>query len=207
MIPTLEWTADGVRFLDQTRLPLEETYVLATTSDQVANVITTMVVRGAPGDRRCRRHGRRPGYQEQLRHHDSGADQRTGKHLQDTGRHPPHGGQSLLGHRTHAPPFLRARRPARHHHRRHSGRTDRRSPHHVRRGHRRLPHHGRLRRTADARLGWSADPLQRRGPCLLRLRHGAGRDPRCRRTRPPDCTSTPTKRGRSCRARASPPGR
>ena len=48
MIPTLEWTADGVRFLDQTRLPLEETYVLATTSDQVATIITTMVVRGAP---------------------------------------------------------------------------------------------------------------------------------------------------------------
>ena len=48
MIPTLEWTTDGVRFLDQTRLPLEETYVLATTSDEVANVITTMVVRGAP---------------------------------------------------------------------------------------------------------------------------------------------------------------
>ncbi len=48
MIPTLEWTNDGVRFLDQTRLPLEEVYVLATTSDQVADVITTMVVRGAP---------------------------------------------------------------------------------------------------------------------------------------------------------------
>src|SRR5271155_2468765 len=48
MIPTLEWTNEGVRFLDQTRLPLEETYVLATTSDQVADVITTMVVRGAP---------------------------------------------------------------------------------------------------------------------------------------------------------------
>jgi methylthioribose-1-phosphate isomerase len=48
MIPTLEWTADGVRFLDQTRLPLEETYVLATSSDDVARVITTMVVRGAP---------------------------------------------------------------------------------------------------------------------------------------------------------------
>jgi methylthioribose-1-phosphate isomerase len=48
MIPTLEWTSNGVRFLDQTRLPLEETYVLATTSDQVATVITTMVVRGAP---------------------------------------------------------------------------------------------------------------------------------------------------------------
>jgi methylthioribose-1-phosphate isomerase len=48
MIPTLEWTAEGVRFLDQTRLPLEESYVLATSSDQVATVITTMVVRGAP---------------------------------------------------------------------------------------------------------------------------------------------------------------
>jgi methylthioribose-1-phosphate isomerase len=48
MIPTLEWTDDGVRFLDQTRLPLEETYVLATTYSDVANVIVTMVVRGAP---------------------------------------------------------------------------------------------------------------------------------------------------------------
>ena len=48
MIPTLEWTSQGVRFLDQTRLPLEETYVLATTYQQVADVIVTMVVRGAP---------------------------------------------------------------------------------------------------------------------------------------------------------------
>jgi methylthioribose-1-phosphate isomerase len=48
MIPTLEWTENGVRFLDQTRLPLEETYVLATTYQQVADVIVTMVVRGAP---------------------------------------------------------------------------------------------------------------------------------------------------------------
>jgi methylthioribose-1-phosphate isomerase len=37
-----------VRFLDQTRLPLEETYVTATSYQQVADVITTMVVRGAP---------------------------------------------------------------------------------------------------------------------------------------------------------------
>jgi methylthioribose-1-phosphate isomerase len=48
MIPTLEWTPEGIRFLDQTRLPLEETYVLATSYQEVANVITTMVVRGAP---------------------------------------------------------------------------------------------------------------------------------------------------------------
>ena len=48
MIPTLEWTPEGVRFLDQTRLPLEEVYVLATSYQQVADIITTMVVRGAP---------------------------------------------------------------------------------------------------------------------------------------------------------------
>jgi methylthioribose-1-phosphate isomerase len=48
MIPTLAWTTDGVRFIDQTKLPLEESYVLATTYKQVADVIVTMVVRGAP---------------------------------------------------------------------------------------------------------------------------------------------------------------
>ena len=48
MIPTLTWTPEGVRFIDQTRLPLEESYVLATDYEQVAEVIVTMVVRGAP---------------------------------------------------------------------------------------------------------------------------------------------------------------
>jgi len=48
MIPTLTWTPDGVRFIDQTKLPLEESYVLATTHEEVADVIVTMVVRGAP---------------------------------------------------------------------------------------------------------------------------------------------------------------
>ena len=48
MIPTLTWTPEGVRFLDQTRLPLEESYVLAATYEEVAEVIVTMVVRGAP---------------------------------------------------------------------------------------------------------------------------------------------------------------
>jgi methylthioribose-1-phosphate isomerase len=48
MIPTLAWTPQGVQFIDQTKLPLEESYVLATTYEQVADVIVTMVVRGAP---------------------------------------------------------------------------------------------------------------------------------------------------------------
>jgi methylthioribose-1-phosphate isomerase len=48
MIPTLEWLPTGVNFLDQTKLPLEETYVLATDYKQVATVIRDMIVRGAP---------------------------------------------------------------------------------------------------------------------------------------------------------------
>ncbi len=47
MIPTLEWLPTGVNFLDQTKLPHEETYVLATDYKQVATVIRDMVVRGA----------------------------------------------------------------------------------------------------------------------------------------------------------------
>src|SRR5712691_10697603 len=48
MIPTLEWLPTGVNFLDQTKLPLEETYVLATDYKQVATVIRDMIVRVAP---------------------------------------------------------------------------------------------------------------------------------------------------------------
>jgi methylthioribose-1-phosphate isomerase len=48
MIQTLEWTEQGVRFIDQTKLPMEETYVTCKTHEQVAEVIRTMVVRGAP---------------------------------------------------------------------------------------------------------------------------------------------------------------
>src|ERR1700752_472297 len=48
MIQTLEWTDKGVRFLDQTKLPTEESYVTCKTHEQVADVIRNMVVRGAP---------------------------------------------------------------------------------------------------------------------------------------------------------------
>jgi methylthioribose-1-phosphate isomerase len=48
MIQTLEWTASGVRFIDQTKLPNEEVYVTCKTHEQVADVIRNMVVRGAP---------------------------------------------------------------------------------------------------------------------------------------------------------------
>src|ERR1700688_94085 len=48
MIHTLEWTEQGVRFIDQTKLPTEETYLTCKTHEQVADAIRTMVVRGAP---------------------------------------------------------------------------------------------------------------------------------------------------------------
>lgn len=48
MIQTLEWTDNGVRFIDQTKLPTEETYVTCNNYEQVADAIRTMIVRGAP---------------------------------------------------------------------------------------------------------------------------------------------------------------
>lgn len=48
MIQTLEWADNGVRFIDQTKLPTEETYVTCKSYTQVADAIRTMVVRGAP---------------------------------------------------------------------------------------------------------------------------------------------------------------
>src|SRR5258707_2578683 len=48
MIKTLEWTAAGVRFIDQTKLPTEEVYVTGRTYQEVASAIRDMAVRGAP---------------------------------------------------------------------------------------------------------------------------------------------------------------
>ena len=48
MIKTLEWTDAGVRLIDQTKLPTEETYVTCTSYEEVAEAIKTMIVRGAP---------------------------------------------------------------------------------------------------------------------------------------------------------------
>src|ERR1700746_3010212 len=48
MIKTVEWTSQGVRFIDQTKLPTEEVYVTCGTYQEVADAIRTMIVRGAP---------------------------------------------------------------------------------------------------------------------------------------------------------------
>ena len=48
MIKTVEWTAEGVRMIDQRLLPNEEKYLTLRSCDEVAEAIKLMVVRGAP---------------------------------------------------------------------------------------------------------------------------------------------------------------
>ena len=48
MFKTIEWTDDGVRMIDQTRLPAEEVYRTCRDYQEVAEAIRGMVIRGAP---------------------------------------------------------------------------------------------------------------------------------------------------------------
>lgn len=48
MVPTVEWTEEGVRLLDQLQLPAVVTYRLCRNYQEVAEAIRAMVVRGAP---------------------------------------------------------------------------------------------------------------------------------------------------------------
>jgi methylthioribose-1-phosphate isomerase len=48
MFKTIEWTEQGVRMIDQTRLPAEEIYRTYTDYREVAEAIRSMVIRGAP---------------------------------------------------------------------------------------------------------------------------------------------------------------
>ena len=48
MFKTIEWTDDGVRMIDQTRLPAEEVYRTCRDYQEVADAIRSMVIRGAP---------------------------------------------------------------------------------------------------------------------------------------------------------------
>ncbi len=48
MFKTIEWIEDGVRMIDQTRLPAEEVYRTCRDYGEVADAIRSMVIRGAP---------------------------------------------------------------------------------------------------------------------------------------------------------------
>ncbi|MFB3923869.1 MAG: S-methyl-5-thioribose-1-phosphate isomerase [Terriglobia bacterium] len=48
MFKTIEWTDDGVRMIDQLKLPTQEVYTTYRTYQEVAEAIRSMVIRGAP---------------------------------------------------------------------------------------------------------------------------------------------------------------
>jgi len=48
MVETIQWTADGVVMIDQTRLPREERYVTCRNYREMAQAIKDMIIRGAP---------------------------------------------------------------------------------------------------------------------------------------------------------------
>jgi methylthioribose-1-phosphate isomerase len=48
MIKTVEWTNEGIRMIDQRLLPGEEKYLMLRSSEEVADAIRNMTVRGAP---------------------------------------------------------------------------------------------------------------------------------------------------------------
>src|SRR3954470_21574674 len=48
MVETIQWTDAGVVMIDQTRLPLEESYVTCRSYEEVAVAIKDMIIRGAP---------------------------------------------------------------------------------------------------------------------------------------------------------------
>lgn len=48
MVETIQWTADGVVMIDQTRLPREQVFVTCKSYEEVATAIKDMIIRGAP---------------------------------------------------------------------------------------------------------------------------------------------------------------
>ena len=48
MVETLRWSDEGVQFIDQTKLPVEERWVCCNNYQEVAEAIRLMIVRGAP---------------------------------------------------------------------------------------------------------------------------------------------------------------
>src|ERR1041385_184535 len=48
MVETIQWIDNTVVMIDQTRLPLEEKYVICRTYEEVATAIRDMIIRGAP---------------------------------------------------------------------------------------------------------------------------------------------------------------
>ena len=102
MIKTLEWTSQGVRFIDQTRLPMEEVFVTCGTYQEVATAIRDMIVRGAPAIGVAAAMGIALGVKQSTAPDIAGLRTEFGPDLPHHGRNPSYGSQSFLGHPAHA---------------------------------------------------------------------------------------------------------
>ena len=196
MIKTLEWTDAGVRFIDQTKLPTEETYVTCKNYEEVADAIRTMIVRGAPAIGVAAAMGVA-----------LGTLQSQAKTLPELEREFDTICNVLAGTRPTAVNLFWAIRRMRDKFEQlralpvekiQAGVGGRGAAHAGGR-HRRQRSHGQTRRGAAAQQRRRADALQCRRAGHRWIRHGAGRDSRRRGVGQTDPACSPTRRGRFCR--------
>ena len=201
MIPTLEWLPEGVNFLDQTKLPFEETYVLATDYKQVATVIKDMIVRGAMAIGVSAAMGVALGIDRSTATTSAGLNAEVDVICKTLAETRPTAVNlfwgiaqirdlytELAAKGTPIPEIKKAvvalAQPA------------------LRRGHRQPAQAGSFRRGAAAARGHRPDALQRRSAGRLRIRVGAGGDSCGGGERARRSTCSPTRRAPSTRARA-----
>ena len=200
MLPTIAREDDAVVMIDQRKLPAEEIYVRCKTAAEVARAIKTMVIRGAPAIGVAAAMGIALGMRKSKA---TGTQKFAAEFYKMC--------ELMAGTRPTAVNLFwaieRMKRVVRR--RRRGGRVGRsdqgaarpRSAADSRRGRRQLPRDGRVRRRGRAGRRADPDALQRRRAGDRRLRHGARRHSRRGRARQAASPSSPTRRGRSCRAR------
>ena len=180
MIQTLEWTDPGVRFIDQTKLPTEETYVNCTTYEQVADVIRNMVVRGAPAIGVAAAMGIALGVKNSKADNGGDLKQDFDQICDVIGKTRPTAVNLFWAIRRMQEKFENPARAAR---AANQASSDRGSQTHARRRYRHQSGHGAPRRHSHASERRRAHALQCRSTCHRRLWHGARSNPRGHRAR------------------------
>ena len=102
MFKTIEWTEQGVRMIDQTRLPGEEIYRTYTDYREVAEAIRSMVIRGAPAIGVAAAMGIAVGVKNSGAKNALRVAGGIRSHRRDPCQDPAHRRQSVLGHQPHA---------------------------------------------------------------------------------------------------------
>ena len=110
MVKTIEWTGEGVKMIDQRKLPTVEEYPVFKTYQEVAEAIRSMVIRGAPAIGVAAAMGVASGVEHAyVRAPDGtittfdapGAGTGPGQGTIDSGLNPANGRKSLLGNRAY----------------------------------------------------------------------------------------------------------